>query len=184
MTERTSDVAKEQGPRGKVTSTIVGLAVVVFLLLLSYGLLAGPGSGPLNEGPAPDFSLQLFDGGQLALADFRDRVVVVNFWASWCEPCREEAPILEKVWREYQDQGVTLIGIAYKDTEGKARAFLDEFGLTYPNGLDPGNRIARSYRVQGVPETFFIKDGEIADLYIGPLTEDQLVARIEKLLAR
>jgi len=184
MNRHTSDAIKGEDPKGKVTSTIVGLAVVAFLLLLSYGLLSGPESGPLNEGPAPDFSLQLFDGGQLSLANLRNQVVVVNFWGSWCTPCREEAPVLEKVWQEYQGQGVTFIGIAYKDTEGKARAFLDEFGLTYPNALDPGNRVARSYRVQGVPETFFIKDGEIADLYIGPLTEDQLVTRIEKLLAQ
>lgn len=184
MTERTTDAATREDPRGKVTSTIVGLAVVVFLLLLSYGLLAGPGSSPLSEGPAPDFSLQLFDGSQLSLASLHEQVIVVNFWGSWCEPCREEAPVLEKVWREYQGQGVAFIGIAYKDTEGKARAFLDEFGITYPNALDPGNKVARSYRVRGVPETFFIKDGVIADLYIGPMAEDQLVTRIEKLLAR
>ena len=184
MTWRTSDAATREGPRGKVSSTIVGLAIVAFLLLLSYGLLSGPRSGPLSEGPAPDFSLQLFNGSQLSLANLRDQVIVVNFWGSWCEPCQEEAPVLEKVWQEYQGQGVTFIGIAYKDTEGKARAFLDEFGITYPNAFDPGNRVARAYRVQGVPETFFIRDGEIASLYIGPLSEDQLVTRIEKSLAQ
>jgi cytochrome c biogenesis protein CcmG/thiol:disulfide interchange protein DsbE len=184
MNRRTTDTATSESPGSKVTSTIVGIAVVAFLLLLSYGLLSGPVSAPLSEGPAPDFSLQSFDGGQLSLASLYDQVIVVNFWGSWCAPCREEAPILEKVWQEYQGQGVTFIGIAYKDTEGKARAFLDEFGITYPNALDPGNRVARAYRVQGVPETFFVKDGEIAELYIGPLTEDQLVTRIERLLAR
>ena len=184
MTERTSEAAQGEVQKGKVAYTIVGVAVVAFLLLLSYGLLSGPGSAPLGEGPAPDFSLQLFDGSQLSLPSLRDQVIVVNFWGSWCEPCREEAPILEKVWQEYQSQGVTFVGIAYKDTEGKARAFLDEFDITYPNALDPGNRVARSYRVQGVPETFFIKDREIASLYIGPLSEDQLVTRIEKLLAQ
>ena len=184
MTRCTTDAAKGKSQRGKVASTIVGVAVVAFLLLLTYGLLSGPGSGLLNEGPAPDFSLRLFDGGQLSLANLHDQVIVVNFWASWCEPCQEEAPVLEKVWQEYQNQGVTFVGIAYKDTEGKARAFLDEFGITYPNALDPANRVARAYRVQGVPETFFIQDGEIASLHIGPLTEDQLVTRIERLLAQ
>ena len=184
MTEPATDAATEEKPRGKVTSTIVGVAVVAFLLLLSYGLLSGPESSPLSEGRAPDFSLRLFDGSQLSLSSLHDRVIVVNFWSSWCEPCRKEAPVLEKVWQEYQGQGVVFIGIAYKDTESKARAFLDEFDITYPNALDPGNRVARAYRVQGVPETFFIKDGEIASLYIGPLTKDQLVTRIERLLVR
>ena len=184
MTERTSEAAQGKVQKGKVAYTIVGVAVVAFFLLLSYGLLSGPGSAPLNEGPAPDFSLQLLDGDQLSLTSLPDQVIVVNFWGSWCEPCREEAPILEKVWQEYQGQDVIFIGIAYKDTEGKARAFLDEFDITYPNALDPGNRVARAYRVQGVPETFFIKNGEITSLYIGPLTEDQLVTRIERLLAQ
>jgi cytochrome c biogenesis protein CcmG/thiol:disulfide interchange protein DsbE len=184
VTEPAADVTRGKGQKGKITSTIVGVAVVAFLLLLSYGLLSRPGGGPLSEGPAPDFSLQLLDGDQLSLASLPDQVIVVNFWASWCAPCREEAPLLERVWQEYQSQGVTFIGIAYKDTEGKARAFLDEFGITYPNALDPGNRVARAYRIQGVPETFFIKDGEIASLYIGPLSEDQIVTRIERLLAR
>jgi cytochrome c biogenesis protein CcmG/thiol:disulfide interchange protein DsbE len=184
VTNQTNEAAKGGEQKGKATSTLVGIAVLAFLLLLSYGLLSGPVSAPLSEGPAPDLSLQSFDGGQLSLDSLRDQVIVVNFWGSWCAPCREEAPVLEKVWQEYQGQGVTFIGIAYKDTEGKARAFLDEFGITYPNALDPGNRVARAYRVQGVPETFFIKDGEIADLYIGPLTEAQLVTRIERLLAQ
>lgn len=177
--------AKTEGKsqRSRVTSTIVGVAVVAFLLLLSYGLLARPEGGPLSEGPAPDFNLQSFDGGQLSLAALRDRVIVLNFWASWCDPCREEAPVLEKAWQEYQGQGVVFVGIACKDTEGKARAFLDEFGITYPNALDSDNKVARAYRILGVPETFFIKGGQITDLYIGPLTEDQLVTRIEKLLA-
>jgi cytochrome c biogenesis protein CcmG/thiol:disulfide interchange protein DsbE len=184
MTRRASDTVKEESQGGKVAYTVIGVAIVAFLLLLSYGLLSGPGSAPLSEGPAPDFSLELFDGGQLSLADFHDQVVVINFWASWCEPCQEEAPLLEEVWQEYQGQGVTFIGIAYKDTESKARTFLDEFGINYPNALDPGNRVARAYRIRGVPETFFIKDGEIASLYIGPLSKDQLVTRIERLLAQ
>ena len=120
MTEPAPDTPKGADQKGKVTSTIVGVAIVAFLLLLSYGLLSGPGNGPLDEGPAPNFSLQLFDGSQLSLNDLHDQVVVVNFWGSWCEPCREEAPILEKVWQDYQVQGVTFVGIAYKDTEGKA----------------------------------------------------------------
>ena len=101
MTEPATDAAKGESQKGKVTSAVVWAAIVAFLLLLSYGLLSGPRSGPLSEGPAPDFKLQLFDGSQLSLEGLHDRVIVVNFWGSWCEPCQEEAPILEKVWQEY-----------------------------------------------------------------------------------
>ena len=123
-------------------------------------------------------------GALVVVLDLEGRVVVINFWASWCVECRVEADELEALWQEYQDEGVVFVGVDYDDTEVKAKQYLEEFGITYPNALDPGNKVARAYRVRGVPETFFIKDGGIADLYIGPLTEDQLVTRIERLLAR
>jgi cytochrome c biogenesis protein CcmG/thiol:disulfide interchange protein DsbE len=140
--------------------------------------------GQVDSGLAPDFSLLLFDGGQLKLSKLQGQVVVVNFWASWCIPCRDEAPILEQAWRRYRDRGVVLIGVAYLDTDKESRAFLEEFDVTYPNGPDLGTRIAPAYRIKGVPETFFItRDGRVADLEIGPLTEARLVKAIETLLA-
>jgi len=133
---------------------------------------------------APPFTLQLFDGGTLSLTGLRGRVVVVNFWASWCVPCRQEAPLLEQTWRAYRDKGVVLIGVDYIDTEPAARAFLKEFEITYPNGPDLGTKIAQAYRIRGVPETFFVgKDGRIAYVHIGPLGERILTQRIERLLA-
>lgn len=108
---------------------------------------------------------------------------MVNFCASWCIPCRDEVPILEQNWRRYRERGVVFLGVAYLDTEKESLAFLEEFGVTYPNGPDLGTRIADAYRITGVPETFFIaKDGRVADLEIGPLTEARLVGAIETLL--
>jgi cytochrome c biogenesis protein CcmG/thiol:disulfide interchange protein DsbE len=134
-----------------------------------------------------------FDGQQVSLSGLRGRVVVVNFWASWCNPCREEAALLERTWRAYKDHGVMFIGVDYVDTEPKALAYLKEFDVTYPNGPDMGGKISQSYRIQGVPETFFIgKDGKIAPIQIGsasapkyasPISEALLVGTIEKLLA-
>ncbi|MGH2370769.1 MAG: TlpA disulfide reductase family protein, partial [Chloroflexota bacterium] len=106
------------------------------------------------------------------LADRRGRPVLVNFWASWCPPCREEAPRLERLWREYRERGVAVVGIDVWDTERDARRFLREAGVTYPNGPDPGGRIAMDFGVAGVPETVLIDgDGQIARKWIGPFTE-------------
>ena len=163
--------------------------LLVFLPILALMAVFGwkmfnDAQGQVSSGLAPDFSLALFDGDQLILSELRGQVVVVNFWASWCIPCREEAPILEQTWRRYGDRGVVFIGVAYLDTEKESRAFLEEFNVTYPNGPDLGTRIADDYRIKGVPETFFIaRDGRVADLQIGPLTEARLVNAIETLLA-
>ena len=136
--------------------------------------------GPIERGLAPELALQTFSGEQLNLSEFRGKVVVINFWASWCIPCRDEAPLLEQAWQQYQDQDVTFIGIAYLDTDKESLAFLNEFQVSYPNGPDVGTKIARDYRIRGVPETFFIgKNGQIADLEIGPLTETRLIEAIE-----
>jgi len=111
-------------------------------------------------------------------------VVVMNFWASWCVECYKEADALEAVYRKYKDRGVIFLGIDYLDTEAPALAYLQQYNITYPNGIDLQQQIARAYRITGVPETFFIdRDGIVRDVVIAPLTEAQLSARIDKMLA-
>ncbi|MSP13952.1 MAG: TlpA family protein disulfide reductase [Chloroflexi bacterium] len=163
------------------------IAVVALLLgfisLFGFGIRMR-GVGPVDHGPAPAFTLQLFDGESLSLAGLQGKVAVINFWASWCVPCRQEAPILEKTWQRYRAKGVVFIGVAYIDTEPEARAFLKEFKVTYPNGPDLGTRIAQAYRIRGVPETYFVdKNGQVTYMHIGPLDEGTLTAAIERLLA-
>ncbi|MFQ6015053.1 MAG: TlpA family protein disulfide reductase [Anaerolineae bacterium] len=157
-------------------------AVLAFLALLAYGLRL-QGLGPLTEGSAaPPFTLDLFEGGQISLDELRGQVVVVNFWASWCPTCRDEAPFLEEVWRQYKDEGVTFIGVDYLDTEPQALAYLKEFDITYPNGPDLGSRISHAYRLRGVPETFFInREGRIATFHKGPISEEKLRTVLETL---
>ncbi|MCL4294576.1 MAG: TlpA family protein disulfide reductase [Anaerolineae bacterium] len=158
------------------------LAILAFMAVFGWKLYDSA-QGQIKSGLAPDFTLTLFDGSPLTLSQLRGQVVVINFWASWCVPCRDEAPVLEQTWRRYRDRGVLFIGVDYLDTDKEALAFIEEFTITYPNGPDLGTRIAKDYRIAGVPETFFIaKDGRVADLQIGPLTEDRLVNIIELLL--
>lgn len=133
-------------------------------------------------GTAPDFTLQLFSGETLRLADLRGQPVMVNFWASWCPPCREEAPLLERTWREYRDRGVLFIGIDLWDRDQDARAFLQEFAISYPNGPDSSS-VAIDYGLTGIPETFFIdRQGQIRRKWIGPFTEAPLRAFLDELL--
>ncbi|MGH7363080.1 MAG: TlpA family protein disulfide reductase [Candidatus Methylomirabilales bacterium] len=159
--------------------------VLAFLGILAYGFTRDPRAipSPLVGRPAPDFQMTLFDGSQVRLSEFRGRVVFLNFWASWCPPCRAEAPLLEAAWRHYRDRGVVFLGVNIQDREASARGFLEEFGITYPNGRDPRNRVAIDYGVYGLPETFYISpDGLITYKHIGAIGEATLAQKMEEAL--
>jgi cytochrome c biogenesis protein CcmG/thiol:disulfide interchange protein DsbE len=160
-----------------------GVIAVVVLGLLGYALVAQP-AGPLQEGdPAPDFQLTALDGSPMNLSEQHGRVVVINIFASWCGPCREEAAALEQTWRAYQDRGVQFFGIAYKDAASKAQAFLDEFAVSYPSAVEPGGRAARDYGVTGVPETFVVdQQGQLVRHFVGGITQAQLSQELDELL--
>ena len=176
-------------PTPKATSLRILWQVVAFGFILALlGLLAiglkKSRSGPIDNGMAPDFTLTSFDGETLTLSDLRGQAVVINFWASWCPPCREEAPYLEQTWRNYKDKGVVLIGVDYLDTETEALEYIKEFEITYFNGPDLRTRISQAYNLQGVPETFYVaKNGELRGIKIGPLIPPELDQKIEELLA-
>ena len=168
----------------KRIGVIITFAVILTLLgLLAWGLKKAQ-AGPLDNGLAPDFTITDFDGRTATLSELRGQVVVINFWASWCPPCREEAAYLEETWRKYEDKGVVFIGVDYVDTEKEALAYIPEFDITYLNGPDIGTRISQAYNIQGVPETFFVaKNGELSGVHIGPMKSPQLDEKIEELLA-
>ncbi len=165
---------------------LIPLAALPLIGLLAYGFTTDPRAipSPLIKKPAAPFTLKLFDGGPMHLEDLRGKVVLLNFWASWCFPaCYEEAPVLERAWRAYKDRGVVVVGVDIQDTEPQARQFIGQFGLTFPNGPDPGGKVAIDYGVYGVPETFVIdQQGIIAYKQVGAVTERMLAEQVEPLL--
>jgi cytochrome c biogenesis protein CcmG/thiol:disulfide interchange protein DsbE len=182
MTEAENDRPQQLEPRPSRFRPLIYGSVLGLLGLLAWGLVQVQ-AGPRSEGPAPDFTLATFDGEEITLSELHGQVVVINFWASWCPPCRDEAAYLEATWRKYRDSGVVFIGVDYVDTEAEALSYIDEFDITYPNGPDVGTRIAQAYRIRGVPETFYVaKDGTLRGVKIGPLAAPELEDRIEDLL--
>jgi cytochrome c biogenesis protein CcmG/thiol:disulfide interchange protein DsbE len=162
---------------------IAVLSVLAFLGLLGWGLFQVE-KKPLEKGLAPDFTLKSFEGQTYTLSQLRGKVVIINFWASWCPPCREEAAYLEQTWRKYKDKDVIFIGVDYVDAEKPALAYIKEFDITYFNGPDLGTRISQLYNIKGVPETYYVaKDGTLRGNQIGPLKAPELDNKIDELLA-
>ncbi|MBN2470077.1 MAG: TlpA family protein disulfide reductase [Anaerolineae bacterium] len=174
--------------RGLSPLVIVILLLVVGLLgVLGLRLIDSNRTQP-NRGPAPDFTLELFEemgGGEFTLSEHRGKVIVINFWASWCGPCRVEAPALQQVWEAYRDRGdVMLVGVDYVDNTQDALGYINEFGITYPNGPDLGTRISDAYRIQGVPETFVVgKDGNVFQFIYAGVSARDLANIIDRALA-
>ena len=133
---------------------------------------------------APEFEMESFNSAaSISLADFEGQGVVLNFWASWCHPCREEMPALESAWQKYKDQGIVLVGVNSSDNEEQTLAFLEEYGVSYPNGSDLNSEVSQLYQIQGLPTTWFIAgDGSVAKIVFGPLDLEALDAAIALIL--
>ena len=133
--------------------------------------------------PAPGFALpSLADGALISLDQYKGKIVVLNFWSSWCIPCKEENPALADAWERYRGTEVVLIGIVFQDTAAAARDYTTRLGNTWPSAVDDSGQVALGYGVFGPPETYFIgADGVIAGRHIGPIDERTLLQGIETL---
>jgi cytochrome c biogenesis protein CcmG/thiol:disulfide interchange protein DsbE len=162
----------------------VFVPAVAFVGLLAAAVIRQDGA-PQAGDRAPNFEAELLDGdGSLALADLRGKPVFVNFWASWCGPCLDEAPILKRAWDEYGDE-VQFVGIDIRDARSDALEFVDAHHLGYPHLWDEGLKIYESYGLSGQPESFFIdQDGIVVEHVNGPLFEDTLSQLLDVLVRR
>ncbi len=168
------------------TWVLVAGATVPLVVVLAVGLGRDPRviPSPLVGRPGPAFSLTLFDGATVTNTTYQGRVVVLNFWASWCYPaCYEEAPELQRAWEDFQRRGVTVVGINIQDREQAARQFVRDFGQTFPNGQDPSGKISIAYGVYGVPETYILDpQGRVVYKHVGAITAQIIANQAEPFL--
>jgi cytochrome c biogenesis protein CcmG/thiol:disulfide interchange protein DsbE len=164
---------------------LIWAGLLGLLALVAFGLMRAQ-QGPVGVGQrAPAFSLTTFDGRQIDTRQLAGQVLVVNFWASWCKPCEQEAAELEQAYQLYKDRGVMFLGVDYVDIEREALAYLERFQITYPNGPDLRTQISQSFRIRGVPETYVIDGtGRISSVKIGPYSSlAEIEAALQQALA-
>lgn len=172
--------------RGQPVVLLAAAIVILVLAGITYGVAKGVGG---NEGPgqpaigdAPPFAIKAFDGTTFDLAAHGDQPVLLYFWASWCVPCRSEAPMIQRLWAEYEAKGYVFVGMNIWDTESDARRFAQDFELTFPTVRDPENKVYLDYGVETLPMAFLIRPGlEIDRRYVGELKESDLRTMLDRL---
>jgi cytochrome c biogenesis protein CcmG/thiol:disulfide interchange protein DsbE len=183
--------APEVGARSaRIVAVVVGVVILALLGLMIWGIgrvaQGSVGEVRLSSRPAPSFTIPLLNastgGTSFDMAATKGKPVLINFWASWCIPCEDEAATLERASRQYGDR-VTFIGVNVQDTDANARDFLRRFGVTYPNGVDSSGAVAVDYGMSGVPESYFVdRHGQLTRKWQGPLDDARLKSYLDELL--
>ena len=155
----------------------LGVAVAVALAVFAALLLSEPAPDPIRAGqPAPAFELPLLDGAPVSLASLRGRIVLLNFWATWCAPCEAEMPAMQRLYTTLAGEDFELVAVSVDAGRDEVAAFQQRLGLTFPIALDPGKRVSTEYQSYRYPESYLIdRDGRILSRYIGPRDWDSQV---------
>ena len=179
--------------RRRLWDIVMALSLIAAILWTVASRVPSAVGAPLSSSPspregffAPDFALDTLQGEQVRLSDLRGKIVVVNFWTTWCPPCRAETPALETSYESYQDSDVVVLGVNLTDQDSlpEVESFVQEFGLTYPILLDRDGAVGLMYQLSGLPTTFFIsREGIIRTVVVGgPMSETFIRSKIEALL--
>ena len=173
-------------PRSSLWRLLKVLAVIAVASAVLLFIQRNTGNEVRSHALAPEIEFTTYDGETIRLSDLRGQGVVLNFWASWCGPCRAEAPLLVEAWEQERENGITFIGLTHQDTYQDARQFIEQYGMRYANGPDEGLKWARRYDVQGIPATFFIdEDGILVSQHRGMLfSADQLAEQLDQIRPR
>ena len=199
LLEHESDAEEAGGPsttarlRRYALSLLVVLGIVAALYYFDEGRsasasftsvqLEASGQPPRIGEPAPDFLVTDPDGNTYRLSDLRGKPVWLNFWATWCPPCRAETPDLEAVYEEKKADGLVLLGISLGEEVPTVKSYVEAAGITYRIGMDSNSRIAGLYRINGLPTHFFIdKDGIIRDMQVGGLSRSAIYKKLQKIM--
>lgn len=168
----------------KLIYLVVGVVVVTILAASAYAAVFKPSTQNVISSQATNFELAKVGGGQASLADFKGKVVLVNFWASWCGTCRDEMPDIIETYHKYRDRGFEVIGVNYGESTDPAAHFITTFGMDFTNLMDPDKAVAKLYRVSATPTSFLIdRHGTIRDFAATKINFTNLSPEIEKLLA-
>ena len=171
----------------KLWTIIFLISLAAVLVIIGVRLFGNDGEMLQIDQAPEEFVLETYSGERIDTANLQGKVVLINFWASWCDPCEEEALFLEEAWQQI-GQGsskAVFLGVAYNDTESASMAFLEEFGITYPNGPDLRGEISGIYQVQGVPETYILdQSGRLRYVKFGPfITTDEILRALDQVFA-
>ena len=147
-----------------------GIAVIMLISVLVSGVVAGCSSSPAQGthigSPAPNFKLPNLEGETVSLSDLRGKPVMLNFWATWCPPCREEMPFIQQVYEQWSDKGLVVLAINLGESSAKVKEFMQSYGLSFPVLLDTKEDVAQKYNIRGIPTTVFIDKNGIIQVRI------------------
>ncbi|MFD2371818.1 thiol-disulfide oxidoreductase ResA [Brevibacillus sp. GCM10020057] len=168
--------------RTYIRVAVLGILLVALVFALYSSFVKDPNAVKVGKA-APNFSLQQLNGPALTLGDLKGKGVVLNFWGTWCEPCKKEMPALQQKYNEFKDKGLVVVGVNIGETPVAVEPFVKQFGVTFPILMDSESQITKLYRIGPIPSTFFISpDGKVEEIFLGQMNEAMITEKVRKIL--